>query len=121
MQRGVNLVPLFVDEIDAHSHIEVNVDLVRLVKLDARIFIFARRVVCIEPIVEEFGFHGDLRVEETQLVPRMEAVTLRLLELLVPLGRARWATLVLLARSLLRLGATLLVHLVVVMLLRPRL
>lgn len=115
MQSGVDLVFLFVNEVDAHAHVEVDVDLVRLVQLDAGILVLAGGVIRVEPVVEEFGFHGHLGMQEAQLVPRVKAITLRFLELLVSLGRTRW-TMMLLAWSL-RLGATLLLRLLLRLLL----
>lgn len=42
----------------------------------------------IHAILEELGLDWDLRLGEGQLVARLEAVRLGLLELLIPLGRA---------------------------------
>ena len=82
----VDLVLFFVYEIDAHPHIIVDINLVRLMQLNAAIFIFRSCMVRIKPISEKLGLDWHVWVHIAQLEPRMETVSFLLLEHLIALG-----------------------------------
>lgn len=85
----VDLVFLFIDEVDAHSHVVIHKDLMRLIQLHARELVLACGLIRVQSIVEEFGSHRHVRLLVAQLEARVEAVWVLLLKLLVPLGRSR--------------------------------
>jgi len=86
----IDLVNLFINEINSDSHVVVNQYLVVLVHFDSGEFIFRSLLEGVQSVLEKFGFARDFRIAEEQLVPWLKAVCFSLLELLVPLRRTTW-------------------------------
>ena len=62
-----------------------------LVELYTAVFILGRRLVRVESIGEQFWFNRHVWMHVAQLEPRMEAVSLLLLEHFVALRRPSWS------------------------------
>ena len=95
MLLGVDLIFLFINQIDPHAHVIVSEDLMLGMQLDTAVLVLARRLVRVQSVVEQFRLYGDVRVHVAELEARVEAVRILLLELLVALGWASRAMLLL--------------------------
>ncbi len=75
----LQIVNLPVNEVERHAHIEVNIDLLLLVKLDGVLLVLSGLLI-VDHILEELRLHGDVGEARLHLVVRKELIFLNILE-----------------------------------------